>query len=68
MPWRISRRRACSVTTETTDLGTPVPRPRVPRWGFHAHNERLHGRLAMMGFIALVIVEWKLGHGLLVHR
>jgi hypothetical protein len=51
--------------TDTTDLGTPVPKKRLPRWGFHARNELLHGRLAMMGFIALVFVEWKLGHGLL---
>ena len=39
---------------------------RLPRWGFHEHNELLHGRLAMLGFIALVAVEWKLGHGLLI--
>jgi hypothetical protein len=54
--------------TDTTDLGTPVPKKRLPRWGFHARNELLHGRLAMMGFIALVLVEWKLGHGLLSSR
>ena len=65
---KISRRRVCSVTIETTDLGTPVPPRRLPRWGFHPHNELLNGRLAMMGFIALLIVEWKLGHGLLIHR
>ncbi|MEB3304468.1 MAG: high light inducible protein [Cyanobacteriota bacterium] len=53
------------MTTETTDLGTPVPRRRLPRWGFHPHNELLNGRLAMIGFIALVLVEWKLGHGIL---
>lgn len=54
--------------TETTELGTPVPRRRLPRWGFHPHNELLHGRLAMMGFIALVLVEWKLGHGIFSSR
>jgi hypothetical protein len=26
----------------------------------------LHGRIAMLGFIALVLVEWKLGHGILI--
>ena len=52
--------------TETTDLGTPIPVRRLPRWGFHAYNEQLHGRLAMLGFIALVALEWKLGRGLLV--
>ena len=50
----------------TTDLGTPIPVQRLPRWGFHGHTERLNGRLAMLGFVALVVVEWKLGHGLLI--
>jgi hypothetical protein len=45
---------------------TPVPVRRIPRWGFHTRNERLNGRLAMLGFIALLLVEWKLGHGILV--
>jgi hypothetical protein len=45
---------------------TPVPRRYRPRFGFHGHTELLNGRLAMMGFIALVLVEWKLGHGLLI--
>jgi len=49
-----------------TDLGTPLPVQRLPRWGFHGHNELLNGRLAMLGFVALVLVEWKLGHGLLI--
>ena len=49
-----------------TDLGTPIPVRWVPRWGFHTHNERLNGRLAMLGFVALVAVEWVLGRGLLI--
>lgn len=49
-----------------TELGTPVPKRRLPRYGFHTHNEQLNGRLAMLGFIALVAVEYKLGHGLLI--
>jgi hypothetical protein len=49
-----------------TPLGTPVPARRLPRYGFHRHNEQLNGRLAMLGFIALVAVEFKLGHGLLI--
>ena len=49
-----------------TRLGTPIPQRRLPRYGFHSHTERLNGRLAMLGFIALVAVEWKLGHGLLI--
>ena len=47
-------------------LPVTLPQRRIPRFGFHAHNERLHGRIAMLAFIALVLLEWKLGHGLLV--
>ncbi|MBM5799347.1 MAG: high light inducible protein [Cyanobacteria bacterium K_DeepCast_35m_m2_023] len=54
------------MTNPTTELGTPVPQRRLPRYGFHLHNETLNGRLAMLGFIALVAVEAKLGHGLLI--
>ena len=43
-----------------------VPKRKLPRYGFHAHTENLNGKFAMMGFIALVILEIKLGHGLLV--
>ena len=35
-------------------------------WGFHDRAEKLNGRLAMLGFIALLAVEIQLGHGLLV--
>ena len=42
-----------------------IPQRRLPRYGFHKHTERLNGRLAMIGFIALVILEVKLGHGVL---
>jgi len=49
-----------------TELGTPIPVRRLPRWGFHTHNELFNGRAAMLGFIALLAVEWKLGHGILI--
>jgi hypothetical protein len=45
---------------------TLVPKRRLPHFGFHTHTERLNGRLAMLGFIALVAVERWLGHGLLI--
>ncbi len=41
------------------------PQRRVPRDGFHTPTERLNGRVAMLGFIALLAVEYKLGHALL---
>ena len=44
---------------------TIVPKRRLPRYGFHNHTEKLNGRLAMIGFIALVILERNLGHGVL---
>jgi len=43
-----------------------IPQRRLPRYGFHGHTERLNGRVAMLGFIALLVVEIKIGHGLLV--
>ena len=43
-----------------------VPQRRRPMFGFHTHTELLNGRLAMLGFVALVAVEKVLGHGLLV--
>jgi hypothetical protein len=49
-----------------TELGTPIPVRRLARWGFHSHIELLNGRIAMLGFVALVLVEWKLGHGILI--
>ncbi len=43
-----------------------VPKRKLPRYGFHNHIEKLNGKFAMMGFIALLILEIYLGHGLLV--
>ena len=43
-----------------------VPKRKLPRYGFHKHIENLNGKLAMIGFIALLLIEINLGHGLLV--
>ena len=42
----------------THDMLEPkeIPQRRLPRYGFHGHTERLNGRLAMLGFIALLAV------------
>ena len=43
-----------------------IPKRKLPRFGFHIHTEKLNGRAAMLGFIALLVVEFKIGHGLLI--
>jgi hypothetical protein len=43
-----------------------VPLRRLPRFGFHHHCELLNGRVAMLGFFALIAAERWLGHGLVV--
>lgn len=43
-----------------------IPTRRRPRFGFHPHTETFNGRMAMLGFMALLAVEIVLGHGLLV--
>jgi hypothetical protein len=42
-----------------------VPKRKLPRYGFF-NNERLNGRMAMIGFIALILTEFFLKHGLLL--
>ena len=75
-PSKVFRRKACSPTIDPAHDPVPscpdmlqpteIPQRRLPRYGFHGHTERLNGRMAMLGFIALLAVEIKLGHGLLV--
>ena len=43
-----------------------VPKRKLPSYGFHNHIENINGRWAMLGFIALVILEYKLGPGILL--
>lgn len=45
-----------------------VPQRHWPAYGFHGHIERLNGRVAMVGFMALLLVEILLRHGLLVWK
>ncbi len=42
-----------------------IPKRRLPRYGFHNHTEKLNGRIAMIAFIGLMLLEKKLGHSLL---
>tara|TARA_Y100001970_G_C13606580_1_gene542794 strand:+ start:84 stop:236 length:153 start_codon:yes stop_codon:yes gene_type:complete len=42
------------------------PKRKLPKYGFHTHTEKLNGRYAMIGFIALLILEFNLGHGFLI--
>lgn len=37
----------------------------TPRFGFTEYAEKLNGRLAMIGFIALIVVEVTTGQGLI---
>ena len=32
-----------------------IPKRKLPKYGFHSYNEKLNGRLAMIGFMALII-------------
>ena len=43
-----------------------IPKRKLPRYGFHRHTEKFNGRIAMISFIALVLLEINLGHGLLI--
>ena len=43
-----------------------IPKRKLPQYGFHSHIERLNGRLAMIAFVALMLLEAKLGHAILV--
>ena len=47
---------------------TIIPKKNKPRYGFHSHTERFNGRLAMIAFIGLVLIEAKIGHGILLWR
>ena len=55
---------------ERSQLNRVAIQPQVyidstPRFGFTQYAEKLNGRLAMLGFVALVVVEVLTGQGLL---
>jgi Chlorophyll A-B binding protein len=55
---------------ERGKLNTVAIEPKVyvegtPTFGFTTYAEKLNGRLAMIGFVALIVVEVVTGHGLL---
>ena len=62
----MSSAQSFTITATSMLEPTEIPKRRLPKYGFHTHTERLNGRLAMLGFIALMAVEIKLGHGLLI--
>ncbi|WP_016922723.1 chlorophyll a/b-binding protein [Prochlorothrix hollandica] len=64
------------MTTPTAEPSTPesmaavpqpsqVPEPVRPKTGFNRYAERLNGRLAMLAFTAVIVVELLTGHGIL---
>ena len=44
---------------------TKVPNMQRPKKGFNEYAEQLNGRAAMVGFLALVLIELFTGKGLL---
>lgn len=67
--------RGASVTTEEGGrLNAFAKEPRMEvvsperGWGFHERAERLNGRFAMIGFVALIITEFFLGGEPFTHR
>jgi len=54
--------------TETqTPLVEPTRQPTIqrPKSGFNAYAERLNGRAAMVGFVAIIVIELVTGKGVL---
>ena len=42
-----------------------TPNTKEPKFGFNQYAERLNGRAAMIGFVALLLIEFFTGKGLL---
>jgi Chlorophyll A-B binding protein len=41
------------------------PKQTEPKFGFNVYSERLNGRLAMIGFVSTLAIEYLTGQGLL---
>jgi hypothetical protein len=46
-------------------IPTVTPRLNQAKYGFHLYAEKLNGRAAMVGFAAIVLIEYFTGRGLL---
>jgi hypothetical protein len=44
---------------------TQQPKLSEPRYGFNSYAERLNGRAAMVGFLAVLLLEFVTGKGIL---
>ncbi|MCS6813305.1 MAG: hypothetical protein NZ772_07000 [Cyanobacteria bacterium] len=49
----------------TTPQPTVIPKVPKPKYGFSDYSERLNGRAAMIGFVALVAIEYFTGKAFL---
>jgi hypothetical protein len=63
----ILRQNRCKEIYKVSMASPPllVPQQVRPKYGFNRDVERFNGRAAMLGFIALVLIEVFTGHGLM---
>jgi hypothetical protein len=62
--------RSGSITDDQGKLNNFAIEPQMyvtdqPQFGFTKHAEQLNGRLAMIGFVSLLLLEVFTGHGLI---
>jgi hypothetical protein len=50
-----------SPETEPAETTAPSVNQEVPAFGWVSYAERLNGRFAMVGFVALLLLEWLSG-------
>lgn len=49
----------------TQSQPSTTPNFETPKFGFNSYAERLNGRAAMIGFVAMVLIEYVTGQGFL---